>query len=139
MMSRLRGLIHELNGDYPASREELLKAQELHKSTGQNRELVIVMNDLALLHVFINEKFASERYLSNALELARKFDFKEEILICLRNLARLKHDIGEFDAAQFLAREGINLAQELNCDRMIEEFVTQLSESTKVSHSRGRH
>lgn len=132
MMARLRGLIQGLNGDYQASREELLKAQDLHKSSGQNRELVIVMNDLALLHVVINERYASERYLSNALELAKEFNFKEEILICLRNLARLKHDNGEVGAAQFLAREGIHLAQELNCDRMIEEFVSQLSESMKA-------
>lgn len=131
MMSRLRGLIQELNGDHLAAKEELLKAQDLHKAAGQNRELVIVMNDLALLHLVINERFASERYLSNALEIAKEFNFKEEILICLRNLARLKHDSGELSAAQFRAREGIHLAQELNCDRMIEEFVNQLSESTK--------
>ena len=131
MMSRLRGLILELNGDYLGAREELLKAQDLHKSVGQNRELVIVMNDLALLHIVINERFASERYLSSALEIAREFNFKEESLICLRNLARLKHDNGELGTAQFRAREGFHLAQELNCDRMIEEFVNQLSEFTK--------
>jgi len=128
MILRLRGLFHQLEGNYSAAREELLKAQELYQSVAQpSKELVIVMNDLGVLHDLMEDKFASGRYLTTALERAREANFKEEILTCLRNLSLIKYAAGELPAAKSLAREGIYRAAELHCDRLIEEFGSLLA------------
>jgi hypothetical protein len=127
MICRLTGLLHQLNGDYPRAKEELLKARELHESVGQNKELLLVMNDLGLLHAAMRETFYSELYLKNALKIASKSNFREETLLCLRSLSRVKHGSDDSGEARLLSRKGLRLAQALNCNRLIKEFEYQLS------------
>lgn len=127
MICRLTGLLEQLNGNFPSAKEELLKARELHESVGQNKEFLIVMNDLGLLHAAMHEIFYSELYLKNAMKTAIELNLREETLLSLRSLSRLKRDTGELGEARQLCRKGLRLAQELNCNRLIKEFTHQLS------------
>lgn len=127
MISRLNGLLEQLNGNYSSAIEEFLRAQQLHESRGQNKERVLVMNDLGLLHAVTHDMFAAELYLTNALNIAKEANLREETLICFRSLSRLKHDSGQSGEAQQINRRGLRLAHELNCERLIKEFANQLS------------
>jgi tetratricopeptide (TPR) repeat protein len=101
---RLRGIGHNLAGDYAAAIAAYRETVELHRSLGRETEDVAIgLNDLANAESSDQQFDAAERDYQEALRISRALDYHEGVADFTGNLASLALDREDWTRAEILA------------------------------------
>lgn len=142
---RLRGISHELKGDYPAAITAFREALDLHRSiAAESMSVAIGLNDLAECEKASGDFAAAEGHYREALRVARAGGYAEGVAIYTGNLADLALDREDWPTAETLAREGLPLSeavhrQELiatDCRLLAHALVRQSKTTEALPHAR---
>lgn len=112
LANRLRGLGHELKGDYPAAITAFREAFELERSLAlESVGVASGLNDIATVEHRSGDLDAAEAHYREALHVARVIDWAEGVAGQTGNLAALALERGNWLAAETLAREALPLSE----------------------------
>ena len=117
---RLRGLGHELAGDYPAAIVAYREAVELDRTLSlESEDVAIGLNALAGAERFSGDLAAAKRDYREALRIALASDYHEGVATYTGNLALLALDREDWAGAEALAREALSLAEKVGRKELI--------------------
>ena len=145
MAIRLRGIGHELKGDYPAAITAHRESLDLRRSlAAESGDVAIGLSDLADAERRSGDFNAAEGHYRETLRVARAVGHDEIVAGSIGNLAVLALDREDWPAAETLAREALPLSeavhrQELiaaNNDRLAEALVRQGKAAEALPHAR---
>ncbi|MBC8031616.1 MAG: tetratricopeptide repeat protein [Pyrinomonadaceae bacterium] len=131
---RLRGVGHELNKDYPAAIAAYCEALELRRTLSpESEDVASMLNDLSAVENLSGDLAAAERDLKEALRVARAGGYAEGVATYTGNLAGRALDRLDWAGAEILAREALNLAENIgrqeliasDCGRLAKALVRQ--------------
>jgi tetratricopeptide (TPR) repeat protein len=142
----LRGIGHQLNGNYQTAITEFREVLELHRSISpESVNVAGVLNDIADTERLNGDYSSAERDLREALRIAEKVNNPESVAIYTGNLAALALYRKQWVEAETLAREALILAQKVgrqaliasNCHRIAKALFNQnrnLSEAVSFAN-----
>jgi len=117
---RLRGMGHELAGDYPAAVSAYREAIDLTRSVSPKSEAVAGgLSDLADSLRKSGELAEAELHYREALAMAKTLPYPEGVAIYTGNLAWLALDREQWTEADRLFREALKLAEEIGRKELI--------------------
>ncbi len=117
---RLRGIGHQLKGDYPAAAAAHREALGLARSlSAESVEVAICLICLADAERFSGDLDAAERDFREALRVARAVDDAEGVAGSTGNLAALMLDHEDWSGAETLAREALTQAEKVGRQELI--------------------
>jgi tetratricopeptide (TPR) repeat protein len=141
----LRGIGHELAGDYPTAIAAFLEAVELDRTIRlESYELASDLNDLAAAERLSGDLEAAERHFREAQRIARAVGDREGIAIYTGNLANVALIRKDWPGAEVLAREALDLSQKVgrqeliatDCQRLAKALVRQGRKTEALPHAR---
>ena len=116
----LRGLGHQLNGNYPAAIIAYREALDLCRSlASESADVATGLNDLAEAERLGGEFVAAEEHYREALRVARAVSNDEGMAAYTGNLASLALDRQNWPTAETLAREALPLSEKVGRLEMI--------------------
>jgi tetratricopeptide (TPR) repeat protein len=142
---RLRGIGHQLAGDYPAAIAAYREAVELRRTLNtESLDVADGLNDLAEVELLSGDLDAAERNFREALRIARASDDRECIAIFTGNLANVALAREDLSGAEVLAREALLLVEKvgrkeliaLNCYCLAKSLARQGQKSEALPHAR---
>jgi tetratricopeptide (TPR) repeat protein len=117
---RLRGVGHQLAGDYPAAIATYREAVELWRTLSiASGNVASGLSDLADAESFSGDLDAAERDYQEALRIARAINYREGVATYTGNLAALALDRKDWPGAEALAREALSLAEKVGRKELI--------------------
>ena len=117
---RLRGIGHQLKGDYPAAITVYREALELRRSrAAESEDMAIGLNDLANAECLSGDLAAAEGHYREALRVARAVGHAEGVATYTGNLADLALAREDWPAAETLAREALPLSEAVHRQQLI--------------------
>jgi tetratricopeptide (TPR) repeat protein len=142
---RLRGIGHQLAGDYPAAIAASREALELDRTlSSESADIAVGLNNLAAAERQSGDLDAAERDYREALRIARAVDYHEGIAYMTGNLAEVALDHGDWPGAEALAREALTLSEKVgrmeliatDCMRLAEALARQGRKTEALQHAR---
>jgi tetratricopeptide (TPR) repeat protein len=128
--TRLRGLGHRLNGDYPTAITAFREVLELHRSISPESENVaICLNDIANTELRNGDDSSAERDFCEALRIAKKVNYQEGVATYTGNLAILALSRKQWVEAETLAREALIIAQKVGRQSSIASNYSYIAEA----------
>ena len=110
----LRGIGHELAGDYAAAISTYREAVQLWRTLKEaSQELAIGISSVADIEKHLGDLDAAEQDYSEALRIAKLVENDEILATVTGNLAALAFDKKEWSQAKILAREGMVLSKKI--------------------------
>lgn len=120
ILSRRRGMGHELHGDYPAALNAYRETLELWTlSSPGSEDVARVLNDIAGVERRLNDYDAAAQHYQDALGIAQRTTFVEGVTKYTGNLADLALDRKQWSAAEKSAREALTLARRVRHHELI--------------------
>ena len=117
---RLRGIGHQMKGDYPAAITAYRESFELRQSlAGESVDVAIGLNDLAGAELLFEDLPAAEGHFREALRVARAVGYGEGIAYITGNLAQMALDRQDWPTAETQAREALPLAEKVGRQELI--------------------
>lgn len=134
---RLRGLAHELAKEYPAAIAAYRESLELRRTIAPESSdeaiglanKAISLNDLANVEKNSGDYAAAERDYHEALRIAKKIKYSELEAALTVNLAELALDLKHLPQAETLAREALQLAEQIGRQELIAEDCRHLAKA----------
>jgi tetratricopeptide (TPR) repeat protein len=142
---RLRGIGHELNGDYPAAIEAYREAVELVRSLSpESANVAANLSSLADAEFYSGDLNAAEHDYQEALRIARAVDDREGIAIYTGNLSGVELARENWPSAEALARESLTLSEKVgrqeliagDCQNLAKALARQGRKSEALPHAR---
>ncbi|MDQ3803648.1 MAG: tetratricopeptide repeat protein [Acidobacteriota bacterium] len=142
---RLRGVGHQLAGDYPAAIAAYRDAVELWRTLSiESDDVADGLNDLAEVELLSGELADAERDFREALRIALAVDYREGIAYITGNLSTLALAREDWPGAEALAREALLLAEKVgrkeliasNCLRLAMALARQGRKPEALPHAR---
>jgi tetratricopeptide (TPR) repeat protein len=142
---RLRGLGHQLAGDYPAAIAACREAVELWRTLSiESSDVALGLNDLASAERTSGDLDAAERDFREALRIALAVDYREGVAYITGNLANLALKREDWPGAEALAREALTLAEKVgrkeliasDCHRLAAALAQQGRKTEAFPHAR---
>jgi tetratricopeptide (TPR) repeat protein len=119
---RLRGIGHELAGDYSKAVADSREALDLHHSVSQKSlDVCAALISLANALRSSDQREEAEVHNREALAIAQEIGDSEGVAISIGNLAELALDRGKWPEAERLSREALKLAEEIGRKGLIAE------------------
>jgi tetratricopeptide (TPR) repeat protein len=116
----LRGICHQLKGDYPAAIAAYREALDLDRSlAAESVDVASGLNDLAGAEQTSRDFAAAEGHYREALRVARAVGYAEGVAYITGNLAELALDREDWPAAETLAREALPLSEAVHRQELI--------------------
>jgi tetratricopeptide (TPR) repeat protein len=116
----LRGIGHELKGDYPAALTAYREALDLHRSlSAESVDIAAILNDIAAVERGSGKFKEAEQTYREALRVARVVGDTEGETICTGNLANLALDQKDWLRAETIAREALPLSEKVGRQELI--------------------
>lgn len=116
----LRGMGHQLKGDYPAAIKAYQETLNLHLSRAtESADVAIALNDLADAEQRSGDYAAAEKHYNEALRVARAVGAKSGIATYTCNLAGLALDRQDWSHAEKMAREALPLSEAVHRQQLI--------------------
>ncbi len=117
---RMRGLGHKLEKNYPAAIEALQEALSLWRAIAlESDNVATALNSVAGVKHLQGDYASAERDYREALRIAKKINDRQGLAIYTGNLAELGLDREDWAAAEALAREALDLAEEVGRQDLI--------------------
>ena len=111
---RLRGIGHQLAGEYSAAIAAFREAVELWRTLGlESADVAIGLDALASAERLSGDLDAAERDRREALRISKVIGDSEGVAVRTGNLAVLALDRKDWPSAEALAREGLSLAKKV--------------------------
>lgn len=129
---RLRGIGHQLKGNYPAAITAYRESLELHRSLAtenMDRDVAIGLSDLADVERLSGNYVTAEAHYCEALRVANDVDDAEGVASYTGNLADVALDRKEWTAAETLARKALPLSEALRRQELI------ASNNRRIAHA----
>jgi len=118
--TRLRGIVHRLNQNYPAALAAHREVLELRRSLSpESEDVVTALNDIALVEQFSGDFAAAKLDFREALRIAQAVGSDNGVANCTGKLAGLALEQAEWAEAETWAREAIALAEKLGRKELI--------------------
>jgi tetratricopeptide (TPR) repeat protein len=142
---RLRGVGHQLAGDYPAAIAAFREAVELWRTlSSESEDVAIGLNALASAERQSGDLAAADRDFREALQIALAVDYREGVATYTGNLANLALARKDWPGAEILAREAMSLSEKvgrkeliaLDCHRLAIALARQGRKSEAIRHAR---
>jgi tetratricopeptide (TPR) repeat protein len=119
---RLRGIGHQLAGDYPAAIAAYCEAVELWRTLNTEGEgIAIALSDLAEVEELSGDLDAAEHDYNEALRIATAIGDSEGIATYTGNLAGLELTRENWPGAEAMAREALALSEKVGRQELIAE------------------
>jgi tetratricopeptide (TPR) repeat protein len=116
----LRGIGHQLKGEYPAAIAAYREALELDRSlAAESVDVAIGLNDLAGAERLSGDYAAAEEHYREALSVARTVGYAEGVAVYTGNLAALALDRKDWPTAETLAHESLLLSEKVGRQELI--------------------
>ena len=140
----LRGIGHELAGDYPAAIAAFREAVGLNSSLNlESEDVATVLNDLAGAELVSGDIDAAERDYREALRISKAAGDREGISVRTGNLASVALVREDWPGAEALAREALSRAEKLgrreliagNCHRLAIALARQGRKPEALPHA----
>jgi tetratricopeptide (TPR) repeat protein len=127
---QLRGIAHQIKGDYPAAAEAYREELELLRGGSPvSMEVSGALGDLADAERLLGDFDMAEQHFREALGMAETFGDAEGIAGHTTFLALLEVDRGDWEAAEELAREALGLSEALGRKDAIARSYRALAQS----------
>lgn len=145
MAIRLRGIGHELEGNYAAARAAYQEALELWRAPAtESPDVAVGLSSLADVERLQGENAAAERDYREALRIGKKLAKREIVASALGHLATLALDREDWKGAEELLREVLPLAEAVGrqqligaaCARLARALCRQGKVAEGLSHAR---
>ncbi len=118
----LRGIGHELSGDYAKAIADSREAIDLfHSLSHKSIEVSSALGTLAQALRLSGQRDEAEAHYREALAIAQELGDSEAVAISICNLAELALDRGRWSEAERLSREALKLAEEIGRKELIAE------------------
>lgn len=139
---RLRGVVHELQEDYPAAIDACREVLAILRAISpESVDIAITLNDLANAESASKDYAAAEHDYRVALRIAKKLNDQEGVATYTGNLAALALDCEHWAEAETLARETLALVEKVewqaliasNCGCLANALLQQYRASTALS------
>jgi nucleoside phosphorylase/tetratricopeptide (TPR) repeat protein len=131
----LRGAGHELEKNYPAAIEAFEEALSLWRSIElESVDVAIGLSSLADVERLQDDYDDAERDYREALRIAKKINGRSGIAVYTGNLAELALDREDWAAAEVLAREALDLAEEVGRQELIGSDCWRLAKALARQH-----
>jgi nucleoside phosphorylase/tetratricopeptide (TPR) repeat protein len=116
----LRGLGHKCGKDYPAAIDACQEAIRLWRAmAAESKDVALALNSLAGVEHLQHDYAAAERDYREALRIVKKINARGDISAYTCNLAELAADREEWAASEGLARDALELAEEVGRQDLI--------------------
>ncbi|HJQ32016.1 MAG TPA: DUF4062 domain-containing protein [Pyrinomonadaceae bacterium] len=141
----LRGIGHELAGDYPAAIAAYREAVELNRTLNpESDDVASSLDSLATAESYYGDLDAAERDYREALRISEATGNREGVAVRTGNLAALAIDRKDWARAEALAYDGLHLAENIgrkeliasNCHRIAVVLAQQGRKSEALPHAR---
>jgi class 3 adenylate cyclase/tetratricopeptide (TPR) repeat protein len=120
IVTRMRGIGHRLNENYPAALVAFREVVELRRSLGtETADVAGGLNNVAEVELLMGDLQAAERDYREALRLARATGHAEAVATCIGNLALVALARKDWLGAEALAREALPLAENVGRKELI--------------------
>jgi tetratricopeptide (TPR) repeat protein len=117
---RLRGIGHQLKGDFPAAIAAYRETLALRRTlSAETEDVAMALSDLADAEKYSGDLEAAERDYREALRVARTIGYAEGVANFTGNLAALALDQEDWPGAEALAREALPLSEKLGRQELI--------------------
>ncbi|WPD24817.1 MAG: tetratricopeptide repeat protein [Candidatus Electrothrix scaldis] len=117
---QLQGLGHKLEKDYSAAIASFQEMLTTHRIISQeSRDVTIALNSLALVEKQQGDFPAAERDIREALRIAKKINDCGGVALYSVNLADIIHELEDWPRAEELARQALELAEEVGRQELI--------------------
>lgn len=117
---RLRGIGHQLKGEYLAAIAAYREALDLHRSfAAESSDVASSLNSLAEVERLSGDLVAAEGHYREALRVARVIGHIDGVANLTGNLAELALDREDWPAAETLAHEALSLAEAVHRQELI--------------------
>jgi tetratricopeptide (TPR) repeat protein len=126
----LRGIGHQLAGNYPTAITAFREAVELSRTlNSESVDVAICLNDLARAESSSGDRDAAERDYRDALRIAEAVDYREGIAYTTGNLAELALGRADWPGAEVLAHEALIVSEQVGRKELIASDCRRLAEA----------
>lgn len=141
---QLRGIGHQLKGDYSAAIAAYREVLDLDRSlSAESEDVSIDLNELAHAKMLSGDSTAAEQDLREALRVAHAVGNAEGEATYTGNLAALLLDRRDWPGAEALAREALSLCEKIgrkqliasNCRRVAESLLRQANRDCALPYA----
>jgi tetratricopeptide (TPR) repeat protein len=116
----LRGLGHQLEENYPAAIEAFQEALSLWRTIAlESANVAIALNSIAGLKQLQGDYAGADRDYGEAIRIVKKINKRHLLALYTSNLGGLELDREDWAAAEPLAREALDLAEEVGRQELI--------------------